>query len=95
MLFLFLKIVNNFKILNGSIVDKKSEGIASAHDNHMNFLRIGKYLFLPCYDIPEDRDAWTAIRKARKNLKIIRVDVPGLNSLAGLGEVLNCISWAF
>jgi len=83
------------RIPNGLPPDEKSEGIASAVGNHINFLRLGNKLLLPYYGIPEDEIAREVLQNALPDIEVIPVDIPGIKKLASKGGVLNCITWCY
>ena len=81
------------RIPNGPIEDYEIEGIPSAVGNHLNFLRIGEYLFMPCYGIPEDELAMEAISHHCPDINIVPVTSREMITLARRGGIINCISW--
>ena len=83
------------RVPNGIPSDEKSEGMASAVGNHMNFLRLGNKLLLPYYGIPEDEIAREVLQNALPGIEVIPVDIPGIKKLASKGGVLNCITWCY
>jgi len=83
------------RVPNGIPPDEKSEGMASAVGNHINFLRLGNRLLLPYYGIPEDEIAREVLQNALPDIEVIPVDIPGIKKLASKGGVLNCITWCY
>ena len=83
------------RVPNGIPPDEKSEGMASAVGNHINFLRLGNKLLLPYYGIPEDEIAREVLQNALPGIEVIPVDIPGIKKLASKGGVLNCITWCY
>jgi len=69
-------------------------GVASAFGNYINFLRIGNYLFLPQYDIPQDEISIDFFNKNFPELTIVPIK-KDIDKLSKLGGVLNCISWQY
>lgn len=87
---------NEFSIIrlpNGPIDERMIEGIPSAVGNHLNFLRIGNYLFMPCYGIKEDDHAIGILKEACLGIEIVTIRSKEIIKLAQRGGVLNCISW--
>ncbi len=82
-----------FRIPNGPIEMRKTEGIDSARGNHLNFLRVGKYLFLPCYGDNEDEEARIEINTHQSGIKVVPVGGENVIELSRFGGVFNCISW--
>ena len=83
------------RIPNGIPPNEKSEGIASAVGNHMNFLRLENIILLPYYGIPEDEKAKEVLQEALPDVQVIPVNTPGIKKLASKGGVLNCITWCY
>ncbi len=81
------------RIPNGPIDDYEIEGFPSVVGNHLNFLRIGKHLLMPCYGIPEDNLAIEAINNYCADINVIPVTSKEIVTLARRGGVLDCISW--
>ncbi len=81
------------RIPNGPIEDLVTEGFPSAKGNHLNFLRVGKYLFMPCYGDIEDEQAIEVIANNFPDINVIPVKSGEITKLARRGGVLNCISW--
>jgi agmatine deiminase len=71
----------------------KKNDFPSAFGNYVNFIRLGKTILLPQYNIQEDVDAVRVLKKNCKDLNIIPVDIFGINELSNEGGVFNCISW--
>ena len=69
------------RVPNGIPPGEKSEGIASAVGNHINFLRFGNRLFLSCYGIPEDGPTKEVLQKALPNIEVISIDIPSIKNL--------------
>lgn len=85
---------DDFRIIridNGPIDNSLSEGIPSAWGNHLNFLRIGKHVLVPCYGIDEDGTAVSTL--LTETSTVIPVNGEGIKALSRKGGVLNCISW--
>lgn len=57
---------------------------------YLNFVQIGKVIFLPAYGLKEDEKALKLFQKLFPKCKIVQVRS---NSIAKQGGVLNCISW--
>lgn len=72
---------------------ERKNDVAPAFGNYINFIRLGKEILLPQYNIPEDIDAETVFKKHFKKLDIITVKIKGIKELSYQGGVLNCISW--
>lgn len=72
---------------------KNKNDVAPAFGNYINFVRLGKYILLPQYKIPEDEIAENVFKKNFPNLEIIPVNISGIKELSEQGGVLNCISW--
>ncbi len=83
------------RVPNGVPPDEKSEGMASAVGNHINFLRLGNRLFLPYYGIPEDEIAREVLQDALPDIEVIPTNIPEIKKLASKGGVLNCITWYY
>lgn len=66
------------------------EDIYSAEGCYINYLRLGNNLYLPQFNLPQDKEA---IRILKKRTKLNIIPVPNCSSLAFLGGVLNCITW--
>lgn len=81
------------RIPNGPIDDYEIEGIPSASGNHLNFLRIDEYLFMPCYGIAEDELAMQAINHHCPDINVVPVTSRYMITLARRGGVLDCVSW--
>ncbi len=82
------------RIPNGPIEDLVTEGMPSAKGNHLNFLRVGKYLFMPCYGEKEDEQAIVVIKSNLPEIHVIPVGPAISTAIARKGGVLDCISWA-
>ncbi len=82
-----------FRIPNGPIDMRITEGLPSARGNHLNFLRIGDHVFMPCYGEEEDGDAMEAIRKECPGIHVIPVGGKEIRELSRFGGVINCVSW--
>jgi agmatine deiminase len=65
-------------------------GIDSAVGNHVNFLRIGRLVVVPVYDLPQDGEA---VRRLADYLAPSTVIPLHVAALAEEGGVLNCVSW--
>lgn len=81
------------RIPNGPIDEYEIEGIPSASGNHLNFLRVSDYLFMPCYGMPEDELAMEAIKNICPGITVIPVASKEMITLARRGGVLDCVSW--
>jgi agmatine deiminase len=85
------------RLLNGEPEDHKTEGIASALGNHMNFLRLGDRILFPYYsdEISEApmKEFIEKIEHLDLNIEIVPVDLPEIWVLGRLGGLLNCVSW--
>lgn len=87
---------NEFSIIrlpNGPIDERMIEGIPSAVGNHLNFLSISKYIFMPCYGMEEDAYAIQILEQACPDIEIIPIRSKEILKLAQRGGVFNCISW--
>jgi len=71
------------------------ENIYSAHGSYLNYLRLGNQIYIPQYGIYADKEAIRVLNKRlfQKYIEIIPVTLDGINELADLGGVLNCITW--
>jgi agmatine deiminase len=87
----FKKTFQVFRVSNGTPSSITTEGIPSAFGNYLNYLRIGKTIFLPQYGIKEDEQAK---RFYKKFFDVIEVRYE-IDKLAHLGGVLNCITWIY
>lgn len=81
------------RIPNGKIEKLQREGIPSAYGNHVNFLRVGNTVLLPCYGCKEDEKAMRAIEDACKGIIVRPIKSESSIELSRLGGVFNCISW--
>lgn len=88
------KLGNKFRIIrimNEIPENIKCDGIASAWGNRVNFLQIGKLIYLPVYGIPlHDQLARKTLEKEGFKVIPVRCD-----KLSRLGGVLNCITWQY
>ncbi|HPS57633.1 MAG TPA: agmatine deiminase family protein [Spirochaetota bacterium] len=75
---------------NAILCDGKTDGMYSAFGNHINFLWIGKTIFIPVYNIPSDIEAYNVFSKYAKDCTLVPVPV---SSLSHFGGVLNCMTW--
>jgi agmatine deiminase len=95
--FLQSELGNDFKIITVTNAiprnPEKKDGFSSAFGNYINYLRVGKEIYLPQYGIPEDLDALILFQNNFKGLEIIPVDSKEIKKLSYEGGVLNCISW--
>ena len=85
------------RLQNGEPEDHKTEGVASALGNHMNFLRLGDRILFPYYgdeisEVPM-KEFMEEIEHLGLNIEIVPVDIPEIRVLGRLGGVLHCITW--
>ena len=57
---------------------------------YINFLEVGKYIFLPVFGLHQDQLALIQLQQTFKNREIIDIDC---RDLAKRGGVLNCATW--
>lgn len=68
---------------------------ASATGNYINFLRIGKTIFLPQYNEPkQDSKAQQIFNNNFPDLTVVPIQT-NVDKLSKLGGVFNCISWTY
>jgi len=88
------KLGNKYKILrliNEIPENKKYEGIPSAWGNRVNFLQVGKLIYLPVYGIHlHDELARKTLEQEGFKVFPVRCD-----KLSRMGGVLNCITWQY
>lgn len=79
------------RLMNEVPENKKCEGIASAWGNRVNFLQVGKLIYLPVYGIPlQDELAIKTLENEGFKVIPVRCD-----ELSRMGGVLNCITWQY
>ncbi len=87
------RIFTVIRIENSIPKKNEEEGFPSAFGNYINYLRIGDKIFLPQYGEDIEMDT-VAKQKYEKYLKVIPI-TEGIDKLASLGGVLNCITWNY
>jgi agmatine deiminase len=65
-------------------------GVPSAVGNYTNFVRVGRFVVVPAYDLPEDDVARCRLQTLLPEAQV--VSLPS-RDLARRGGVLHCISW--
>lgn len=81
------------RIPNGDIENRTREGIPSARGNHLNFLRAGNAILMPCYGCHEDEKAIMVLENCREGISVRPIARDSITELSRLGGVFNCISW--
>jgi agmatine deiminase len=81
------------RIPNGVPPAREEEGIPSAFDNHLNFLRLGNTILLPVYGIEEDGAAVASISRACIDITVSGIGPRHVDELSHRGGALSCISW--
>ncbi len=72
----------------------KTGKFPSAFGNYINYLRIGGTVFLPQYNIPQDKNAVDLFKMKFPSLNTVSITTD-IEKLAKHGGVLNCISWQY
>lgn len=88
------KLGKKFKIIrliNEIPENKKCQGIPSAWGNRINFLQVGKIIYLPVFGISAN-DSLAIITLKNEGYKVIPVRC---DKLSRMGGVLNCITWQY
>ena len=71
-------------------VDDEHDGIPSAVGNYLNFLRVGGFVVMPAYGLPEDGAACRVIERLLPGTEVVPLRC---EDLARDGGVLNCVAW--
>jgi agmatine deiminase len=72
--------------------DEENDGIPSAAGCYVNFLRVGRLVVVPAFDMPQDELACRTLERLLPGATVVPLRGEGL---AREGGVLNCVAWTF
>ena len=57
---------------------------------YINYLQVGKKIIIPSFGIPEDKQAFTYVKRANPDCEVKQIR---MRDIAANGGALHCITW--